>query len=60
MPALLTPLVPISVASIYNNAALPARMAKCTPDTAIAIQGVVDDLRALGHGLRLERPVSQL
>jgi len=53
MPALLTPLVPISVASIYNNAALPARMAKCTPDTAIAIQGVVDDLRALGHDLRL-------
>jgi hypothetical protein len=53
MPALLTPLVPISVASIYSNAALPARMAKCTPDTAIAIQGVVDDLRALGHDLRL-------
>jgi len=53
MPGLLTPLVPISVASIYNNAALPTRMAKCTPDTATAIQGVVDDLRALGHNLRL-------
>ena len=53
MPALVTPLVPISVASIYSNKALPARMAKCTPDTATAIQGVVDDLRALGHDLRL-------
>jgi hypothetical protein len=53
MPALLTPLVPISIASVYNNSALPARMAKCTPDTAAAIQDVVDDLRALGHDLRL-------
>ena len=53
MPALVTPLVPISVASIYNNSALPTRMAKCTPDTATAIQGVVDDLRGLGHDLRL-------
>jgi hypothetical protein len=53
MPALLTPLVPISVASIYNKAALPSRMAKCTPDTAAAIQNVVADLEALGHDLRL-------
>ena len=53
MARLLTPLVPITVASIYNNAALPARMAKCTPDTAVALQAVVDDLRAIGHNLRL-------
>jgi hypothetical protein len=53
MPRAVTPLVPVSVASIYNNAALPQRMAKCTPDTATALQGVVDDLRTLGHNLRL-------
>jgi hypothetical protein len=53
MSALLTPLIPVTVASIYNHSALPSRMAKCTPDTAVAIQGVVDDLRALGHDLRL-------
>jgi hypothetical protein len=53
MARLLTPLIPITVASIYNHAALPARMAKCTPDTAVALQGVVDDLRARGHDLRL-------
>ena len=53
MPGLPTPIVPISVASIYSNSGLPARMAKCTPDTATAIQGVVDDLRAIGHGLLL-------
>jgi len=53
MPALITPLVPITVASIYNNGPLPSRMARCTPDTAAAIQAVVDDLRGLGHELRL-------
>jgi hypothetical protein len=53
MARLLTPLVPITVASIYNNSALPARMAKCTPDTAAALEGVVEDLRARGHELRL-------
>ncbi len=53
MPAVFTPLVPISVASIYNNAALPSRMAKCTPDTARAIEGIVDDLRGGGNDLRL-------
>jgi hypothetical protein len=53
MPLLSTPLVPISVASIYNNSALPARMAKCTLDTAAGIQAIVDDLNALGHQLRL-------
>lgn len=53
MSALLTPIIPISVASIYNNAALPTRMAKCTPDTAAAIQEVVDDLHGAGHDLRL-------
>ena len=53
MPRLLTPLVPITVASIYKSGSLPARMAKCTPDTTAAIQGVVADLRALGYDLRL-------
>ncbi len=53
MPALTTPLVPINVASIYNKAALPTRMSRCTPDTALAIQGVVDDLKSLGYDLRL-------
>ena len=53
MAPLLTALVPVTVASIYNNASLPARMAKCTPDTAIALQNIVDDLQALGHHLRL-------
>jgi len=53
MPALKTPLVPITVASIYSHQALPGRMAKCTPDTAAAIQGIVEDLRGLGHELRL-------
>lgn len=52
MPATNTPLVPINVASIYNGP-LPSRMAKCTPDTAAAIQAVVNDLRGLGHELRL-------
>lgn len=53
MPGLSTPVVPITVASIYNNAALPSRVARCTPDTARALQNVVDDLRSLGHDLRL-------
>ena len=53
MPRVVTPLIPISVASIYNHAALPKRMAKCTPDTATALQGVVEDLQGLGHNLRL-------
>ena len=49
---LLTPLVGVSVASIYKGH-LPARMARCTPDTAAALEGLVGDLRALGHELRL-------
>ena len=53
MPTPSTPLVPITVASIYNKAALPSRTAKCTPDTATAILNLVDDLRSLGHDLRL-------
>jgi len=53
MPVLITPLVPIDVASIYNKGPLPSRTAKCTPDTAATIQAVVDDLRGLGHELRL-------
>jgi hypothetical protein len=53
MSAQPAPLIPITVASIYNNAALPSRMAKCTPDTARAIEGIVEDLKGLGHHLRL-------
>lgn len=51
-----TPLVPIQVASIYPTRApgpLPGRMAMCTPDTKHALEGVVADLRSLGHELRL-------
>lgn len=48
-----TPLVPITIASIYKNGPLPVRMALCTPDTKLAIEGVVHDLRSLGHELRL-------
>jgi zinc D-Ala-D-Ala carboxypeptidase len=53
MPALHTPLVPISIASIYNDGPLPHRMALCTPDTKTAIEAVSADLRSLGFGLRL-------
>jgi hypothetical protein len=53
MAKLTTPLLPITVASIYNNGPLPPRMAKCTPDTAAALRGVVADLRSLGFDLRL-------
>jgi zinc D-Ala-D-Ala carboxypeptidase len=53
MLALQTPLIPIVVPSIYSNAALPPRMARCTPDTARAVEGLVEDLAGLGHELRL-------
>jgi hypothetical protein len=53
MPALHTPLVAISIASIYNNGPLPHRMALCTPDTKDAIEAVSADLHSLGFGLRL-------
>ncbi|MEN6605289.1 MAG: D-alanyl-D-alanine carboxypeptidase family protein [Bryobacteraceae bacterium] len=53
MPTLLTPLVAVKVASIYNRAPLPARMAKAAPDMAAALDKVVEDLRSLGHDLRL-------
>jgi hypothetical protein len=53
MPALITPLVPIVVPSIYNNQSLPSRMAKCAPDTAASIQAILEDLRHLGNDLRL-------
>jgi hypothetical protein len=49
----ITPLIEITVASIYGDKPLPDRMAKCTPDTARALEGVVTDLRNLGHDLRL-------
>jgi hypothetical protein len=42
-----SPLIPVQVASIYNNKLLPSRMAKCTPDTALALAGIVEDLRGL-------------
>jgi hypothetical protein len=53
MPKLLTPLVAVKVASIYQSAPLPERMARATPDMAAALDHVVRDLRALGHDLRL-------
>ena len=53
MPKLLTPLVSVKVASIYQSAPLPERMARATPDMAAALDHVVRDLRALGHDLRL-------
>jgi hypothetical protein len=53
MAKLTTPLLPITVASIYNNGPLPKRMAQCTPDTAAALQGVIADVRSLGFHLRL-------
>lgn len=54
MAPLYTPLVPITVGSIYNNnGPLPKRLASCTPDTKSAIEAVVSDLRSLGFELRL-------
>lgn len=53
MPRLLTPLVAVKVASIYNHAPLPERMALATPDMAAALDKVMRDLRTLGHDLRL-------
>src|SRR4051812_20640035 len=54
MAKLTTPLIPIEVRSIYGNKGpLPKRMALCTPDTKVAIEGVVNDLRSLGHELEL-------
>ena len=53
MYLLKTPLVPITIRSIYRDAPLPARMAVCTPDTRAAILGVIQDLKSLGHDLRL-------
>lgn len=48
-----TPLTSVAVPSIYNHALLPERMAKCTPDTKLAMFRIADDLRALGHEIRL-------
>ncbi len=49
-----TPLISIVVPSIYDNhGPLPARMARCTPDTAAALQAVRAELAALGFELRL-------
>ena len=54
MAKLITPLVPITVRSIYGKKGpLPKRMALCTPDMKHAIEGVVGDLRSLGHQLEL-------
>jgi D-alanyl-D-alanine carboxypeptidase len=53
-----TPLVPISITSIYKNSVgdlqpLPARMAKCTPDTYTAIFNIAKDLAKKGGKLIL-------
>lgn len=53
MPTIVSPLLPITVASIYNHKPLPIRMARCTPDTEKAVQAVVEDIRGLGHELLL-------
>jgi hypothetical protein len=54
MSKLVTPLVPVFVRSIYgNHGPLPQRMARCTPDMKAAIEGVVADIRSLGHELEL-------
>ena len=50
---IVTPLVDINIASIYNHGPLPSRMAKCAPDMAAALSGLVADLRGLGRELRL-------
>jgi hypothetical protein len=47
-----TPLLPISIGSIYNGP-LPHRLAQCTPDTKAAIEAVARDLNGLGFGIRL-------
>ena len=52
MPVTYTPLVPINIASIYQGP-LPHRMAQCTPDTKVAIEGVARDLAGMGFGIRL-------
>src|SRR6266849_5051354 len=47
-------LVDITVTSIYNNnGPLPARLARCTPDTKTAILALADDLNQAGGVLRL-------
>lgn len=49
-----TPLVEIKIKSIYNNGALlPQRMARCTPDTLMALIGVDQELQKLGGNLVL-------
>jgi hypothetical protein len=53
MPRLLTPLVAVTVPSIYRGGPLPPVMARCTPDTAAALKGVIEDLKSLGFQLRL-------
>jgi hypothetical protein len=52
-----TPLMPIQIKSIYKNGdqniMLPARMAKCTPDTYNAIMSIKDELQKVGGELVL-------
>jgi hypothetical protein len=52
-----TPLIKITIPSIYKvngvPVNLPTRMAKCTPDTRIAIEGIAKDLAAKGGRLVL-------
>lgn len=53
MAKLTTPLASVTVASIYNHGPLPTRMAKCTPDSATALAGVIRDVQSLGFEMRL-------
>lgn len=53
-----TPLLPIDIVSIYKNSLgdllpLPKRMAKCTPDTLLAILNIAKDVAAKGGKLIL-------
>ncbi|HEY6004652.1 MAG TPA: hypothetical protein VIV57_17390 [Anaeromyxobacter sp.] len=53
-----TPLNPIQIMSIYRSRTgqrvlLPSRMAVCTPDMAVAIAGIGDEVAALGGELIL-------
>ena len=48
-----TPLMKITIDSIYDHGPLPARMAKCTPDTFVGTFAIQKDLRDAGTNLVL-------
>lgn len=48
-----TPLMKITIDSIYDNGPLPVRMAHCTPDTFAGTFAIQKDLRAAGTNLVL-------